>query len=94
MAACTLSRVAESIRVTIRHVSLVTLLSRHDQYKSLRSKLRAPHQLLLHATMFTVKATYRNETRKFSFSETVLFPTYEELYQQVCLPLCAYLLKR
>lgn len=33
--------------------------------------------------MFTVKATYRNETRKFSFSETVLFPTYEELYQQL-----------
>jgi next-to-BRCA1 protein 1 len=44
--------------------------------------------------MFTVKATYRNETRKFSFSGTVLFPTYEELYQQVCLPLLAYLLKR
>ncbi|KAG2345200.1 hypothetical protein BDR05DRAFT_998350 [Suillus weaverae] len=33
--------------------------------------------------MFTVKATYRNETRKFSFSGTVLFPTYEELYQQL-----------
>ncbi|KAG1766425.1 hypothetical protein EDD22DRAFT_878219 [Suillus occidentalis] len=33
--------------------------------------------------MFTVKATYRNETRKFSFSGSVLFPTYEELYQQL-----------
>ncbi|KAG1757855.1 hypothetical protein EDB19DRAFT_1901345 [Suillus lakei] len=33
--------------------------------------------------MFTVKATYRNETRKFSFSGTVLFPTYEELYHQL-----------
>jgi next-to-BRCA1 protein 1 len=83
---------AESIRVTIRHVSLVTLaVSRRDQYKSLR-KLRAPHQLLLNvAAMFTVKATYRNETRKFSFSGTVLFPTYEELYQQVRLALFAYL---
>ncbi|KAG2370146.1 hypothetical protein BDR07DRAFT_1476159 [Suillus spraguei] len=33
--------------------------------------------------MFTVKATYRNETRKFSFSGTVLFPTYEEIHQQL-----------
>ncbi|KAG2045134.1 hypothetical protein BDR03DRAFT_1086664 [Suillus americanus] len=33
--------------------------------------------------MFTVKATYRNETRKFSFSGTVSFPTYEELHQQL-----------
>ncbi|KAF9245874.1 hypothetical protein BU15DRAFT_40794 [Melanogaster broomeanus] len=33
--------------------------------------------------MFTVKATYRNETRKFTFSESVLFPTYEELYHQL-----------
>ncbi|KAG2154555.1 hypothetical protein DEU56DRAFT_769176 [Suillus clintonianus] len=33
--------------------------------------------------MFTVKATYRNETRKFSFSGNVLFPTYEELYHQL-----------
>ncbi|KAG1749735.1 uncharacterized protein EDB91DRAFT_1109400 [Suillus paluster] len=33
--------------------------------------------------MFTIKATYRNETRKFSFPEKVLFPTYEELYHQL-----------
>ncbi|KIJ22001.1 hypothetical protein PAXINDRAFT_6125 [Paxillus involutus ATCC 200175] len=33
--------------------------------------------------MFTVKATYRNETRKFAFPESVLFPTYEELYHQL-----------
>ncbi|KIJ66196.1 hypothetical protein HYDPIDRAFT_186653 [Hydnomerulius pinastri MD-312] len=33
--------------------------------------------------MFTVKATYRNETRKFTFAENVLFPTYEELYHQL-----------
>ncbi|KIK99466.1 hypothetical protein PAXRUDRAFT_822705 [Paxillus rubicundulus Ve08.2h10] len=33
--------------------------------------------------MFTVKATYRNETRKFTFPEPVLFPTYEELYHQL-----------
>ncbi|KAH7886025.1 hypothetical protein F5I97DRAFT_2060907 [Phlebopus sp. FC_14] len=34
--------------------------------------------------MFTVKATYRNETRKFTFPEGILFPTYEELTQQLC----------
>ncbi|KAF9225555.1 hypothetical protein BS17DRAFT_807785 [Gyrodon lividus] len=33
--------------------------------------------------MFTVKATYRNETRKLTFPESVLFPTYEELYHQL-----------
>ncbi|KAI8981131.1 hypothetical protein BD414DRAFT_464073 [Trametes punicea] len=31
---------------------------------------------------FTVKATYRNETRKFSFSDPI-FPTYEQLYNQL-----------
>lgn len=31
---------------------------------------------------FTVKATYRTETRKFSFSDNV-FPTYDQLYKQV-----------
>ena len=31
---------------------------------------------------FTVKATYRSETRKFSFPDNV-FPTYEQLYSQV-----------
>lgn len=30
---------------------------------------------------FTVKATYRSETRKFSFSDPV-FPSYEQLYSQ------------
>ncbi|OJA10315.1 hypothetical protein AZE42_05181 [Rhizopogon vesiculosus] len=33
--------------------------------------------------MFTVKATYRNETRKFSFPEKVVFPSYEELYHEL-----------
>ncbi|KAH7923239.1 hypothetical protein BV22DRAFT_1036572 [Leucogyrophana mollusca] len=33
--------------------------------------------------MFTVKATYRSETRKFTFPEKVLFPTYDELYHQL-----------
>ncbi|KAG8219590.1 hypothetical protein J3R82DRAFT_542 [Butyriboletus roseoflavus] len=33
--------------------------------------------------MFTVKATYRNETRRFTFPESVLFPTYKELHNQV-----------
>ncbi|CDO73092.1 hypothetical protein BN946_scf185007.g146 [Trametes cinnabarina] len=31
---------------------------------------------------FTVKATYHNETRKFSFAETS-FPTFEQLYNQL-----------
>ena len=31
---------------------------------------------------FTVKATYRSETRKFSFSDP-FFPSYDELYSQV-----------
>ncbi|KAI0363146.1 hypothetical protein BV20DRAFT_975992 [Pilatotrama ljubarskyi] len=31
---------------------------------------------------FTVKATYRNETRKFSFADSV-FPTYDQLYNQL-----------
>ncbi|CCM03800.1 uncharacterized protein FIBRA_05948 [Fibroporia radiculosa] len=31
--------------------------------------------------MFTVKATYRNETRKFTFSDT--FPSFEQLYLQL-----------
>ncbi|KAI0828967.1 hypothetical protein BC628DRAFT_1482227 [Trametes gibbosa] len=31
---------------------------------------------------FTVKATYRSETRKFSFAEPT-FPTYEQLYRQL-----------
>ncbi len=33
--------------------------------------------------MFSVKATYRSETRKFSFQEHT-FPTYEQLCSQVC----------
>jgi next-to-BRCA1 protein 1 len=32
--------------------------------------------------MFTVKATFRNETRRFTF-ENALFPSFEELYEQV-----------
>ncbi|OJT04449.1 Protein NBR1 -like protein [Trametes pubescens] len=31
---------------------------------------------------FTVKATYRNETRKFTFADPV-FPTYDQLYRQL-----------
>ncbi|KAI0673673.1 hypothetical protein C8Q78DRAFT_967789 [Trametes maxima] len=31
---------------------------------------------------FTVKATYRNETRKFSFADSI-FPTYDQLYSQL-----------
>ncbi len=31
---------------------------------------------------FTVKATYRSETRKFSFADPV-FPSYDQLYSQV-----------
>ena len=31
---------------------------------------------------FTVKATYRSETRKFSFSDSA-FPSYDQLYSQV-----------
>lgn len=34
--------------------------------------------------MFTVKATYRNETRRFTLPESVFFPTYKELFLQVC----------
>lgn len=33
--------------------------------------------------MFTVKATYRNETRKFTFPDSSQFPSFEELYDQV-----------
>ncbi|EIM92871.1 uncharacterized protein STEHIDRAFT_136582 [Stereum hirsutum FP-91666 SS1] len=33
--------------------------------------------------MFTIKATYRSETRKFSFTESSAFPTYDQLYQQL-----------
>ena len=33
--------------------------------------------------MFTVKATYRGETRKLSFPYTTSFPTYDELCSQV-----------
>lgn len=33
--------------------------------------------------MFTVKATYRNETRRFTFPDSVLFPTYDDLHHQV-----------
>lgn len=32
--------------------------------------------------MFTVKATFRNETRKFTF-EPALFPSFEDIYEQV-----------
>ncbi|EGO20236.1 hypothetical protein SERLADRAFT_442372 [Serpula lacrymans var. lacrymans S7.9] len=34
--------------------------------------------------MFTVKATYRNETRKFSYSASTRFPSYDDLHQQLC----------
>ena len=34
---------------------------------------------------FTVKATYRSETRKFSFPDST-FPTYDQLYSQVSTP--------
>lgn len=33
--------------------------------------------------MFTVKASYKHETRKFSF-ESDSFPTYTQLHEQVC----------
>ncbi|KAH9951018.1 hypothetical protein B0H21DRAFT_685870 [Amylocystis lapponica] len=33
--------------------------------------------------MFTVKATYRNETRKFPFTDCDSFPSYEDLYHQL-----------
>ncbi|KAF8140511.1 hypothetical protein EV363DRAFT_1393414 [Boletus edulis] len=33
--------------------------------------------------MFTVKATYRNETRRFTFPESIFFPTYNELHHQL-----------
>ncbi|KAG6380955.1 hypothetical protein JVT61DRAFT_5349 [Boletus reticuloceps] len=33
--------------------------------------------------MFTVKATYRNETRRFTFPESTFFPTYNELHHQL-----------
>ncbi|OBZ79832.1 ZZ-type zinc finger-containing protein P35G2.11c [Grifola frondosa] len=33
--------------------------------------------------MFTVKATYRNETRKFIFQDPAFFPSYEQLYNQL-----------
>ncbi|KAI0066569.1 hypothetical protein BV25DRAFT_1849133 [Artomyces pyxidatus] len=33
--------------------------------------------------MFFVKATYRSETRKFSFQDSDSFPTYEQLYEQL-----------
>ena len=36
-------------------------------------------------SVFTVKATYRSETRKFIFTSTV-FPTYDKLYSQVSSP--------
>ena len=34
--------------------------------------------------MFAVKATYGNETRKFTFPDSATFPTYLEIHQQVC----------
>ena len=34
--------------------------------------------------MFTVKATYRSETRKFSFPDSS-FPTYNQIHEQVYL---------
>jgi len=36
--------------------------------------------------MFTIKATYRSETRKFSFSNSS-FPTYSQINDQVDFPL-------
>ncbi len=33
--------------------------------------------------MFTVKATYRGETRKFTFTDTYAFPSFFQLYNQV-----------
>lgn len=53
-------------------------------YMSLRVPARSA-SLLSTTTMaaFTVKATYRNETRKFTFPDPV-FPTYDQLYRQVC----------
>ncbi|KAI3622325.1 zz type zinc finger domain-containing protein [Moniliophthora roreri] len=33
--------------------------------------------------MFTIKATYRNETRKFNFADTNAFPSFHELYLQL-----------
>ncbi|KAI0962257.1 hypothetical protein AcV7_001138 [Taiwanofungus camphoratus] len=33
--------------------------------------------------MFTVKATYHNETRKFTFPDPAYFPSYEQLYHQL-----------
>lgn len=53
-------------------------------YMSLRVPARSV-SLLSTTTMaaFTVKATYRNETRKFTFPDPV-FPTYDQLYRQVC----------
>ena len=36
--------------------------------------------------MFTIKATYRSETRKFSFPDSS-FPTYSQISDQVYFPL-------
>ena len=36
------------------------------------------------AAMFTLKATYRSETRKFTFSDSS-FPTYNQIHEQVLL---------
>ncbi|GBE77445.1 hypothetical protein SCP_0103200 [Sparassis crispa] len=33
--------------------------------------------------MFTVKATYRSETRKFSFADPAVFPSFEQLFHQL-----------
>lgn len=43
------------------------------------------HQLTIMA-YFTVKATYRSETRKFVFTNSSEFPTYRALHDQVGYP--------
>ena len=42
----------------------------------------SPRTCPLTAIMFTIKATYRSETRKFTFSDSS-FPTYSQIHEQV-----------
>lgn len=44
----------------------------------------ADSSLFINLTMFTVKATYRQETRKIKFTDESFFPSYDQLYHQVC----------
>lgn len=62
----------------------------HERLRGILGRRRASQRasvafLLAAMSTFTVKATYRNETRKFTFPEPCRFPSYKELCEQVSL---------